>query len=209
MKLMRFTPLIQTGPFPTSKAWARVETDVRSAIAAVRWPPDGPDFTIYPQSGKKRGEGNGVKPIKDGFVTKLTDLGWKMQQTKERNDDPTTLRPGSFDAWLDLTEQGYFKPFVIEWETGNISSSHRAMNKMALGVTARWLSGGILVLSSRSLAQYLTDRIGNYRELEPYFPLWRAVRADNAFLGVIEVEHDRTSMKVPRISKGTDGRALI
>ena len=83
------------------------------------------------------------------------------------------------------------------------------MNKMALGVTAGWLSGGILVLSSRSLAQYLTDRIGNYPELEPYFPLWSAVRANNAFLGVIEVEHDRTSTKVRRISKGTDGRALI
>src|SRR5437773_3067378 len=119
MKLVRLTPLIQVGRFPTSKAWARVEGDVRAAIAAVRWPPDGRDFTIYPQSGKKRGEGNGVKPIKDGFVSKLTDLGWKMQQTKERDADPTTLRPGSFDAWLDLTKQGYYKPFVVEWETGN------------------------------------------------------------------------------------------
>ncbi len=208
LKLLRITPLIEAGKFARSAARKRVEDDLRSAVAAVRWPPDGPDFTIYPQSGKKRGEGNGVKPIKEGFVAKLTELGWKMQQTKEADEDPTTLRPGSFDAWRDLTDYGY-KPFAVEWETGNVSSSHRAMNKMALGVAAGWLSGGILVLPSRPLAKYLTDRIGNYRELEPYFPLWRAVQADNAFLGVIEVEHDGTSVKVPRIGKGTDGRALI
>ncbi len=207
MKLLRVAPLIEVGAFPGSPSWARVQDDVRAAIVAVRWPPNGPDFTIFPESGKKRGEGNGVKPIKDGFVAKLFDLGWRMQKTADR-DDRSGLRPGAFDARLDLTEEG-FKPFVIEWETGNISSSHRAVNKMALGIVQGWLSGGLLVLSSRRLAVYLTDRVGNFQELEPYFPLWRSLHADNAFLGVIEVEHDATSMKVPRITKGTDGRALV
>jgi len=35
--------------------------------------------------------------------------------------------------------------------------------------------GTALVLPSRKLYPYLTDRIGNYEELEPYFDVWRAV----------------------------------
>jgi hypothetical protein len=56
--------------------------------------------------------------------------------------------------------------------------------------------------------QWLTDRIGNFPEIEPYFPLWRAVPVEEGILAVIEVEHDRTSPFVQRIEKGTDGRAL-
>lgn len=55
---------------------------------------------------------------------------------------------------------------------------------------------------------WLTDRIGNFREIEPYFPIWRDVTVDERVLAVIEVEHDGTSQDVPRILKGTDGRAL-
>lgn len=37
-------------------------------------------------------------------------------------------KPGKLDAVL-YTDYG---PVALEWETGNISSSHRALNKMAL-----------------------------------------------------------------------------
>ncbi|MGA1841038.1 MAG: hypothetical protein ACMUIU_10470 [bacterium] len=41
--------------------------------------------------------------------------------------------------------------FCVEWETGNISSSHRAINKMALGIIRDILIGGILIVPTRNL----------------------------------------------------------
>src|SRR6516225_10170453 len=60
--------------------------------------------------------------------------------------------PGKFDAMLE-TNSG---PIVLEWEIGNISSSHRSLNKMALGITRGEILGGILVVPSRAFAQYQT-----------------------------------------------------
>jgi hypothetical protein len=61
---------------------------------------------------------------------------------------------------------------------------------------------------SRKLYVYLTDRIGNIAELEPYLDLWKATPCHNGLLQIIVVEHDGISKDVPRIGKGTDGRAL-
>ena len=98
--------------------------------------------------------------------------------------------------------------FCVEWETGNVSSSHRAINKMALGILKKILIGGALIVPTREMYQYLTDRVGNFPEIEPYFPLWRALRVEEGLLLVIAIEHDAVSQDVPRIKKGTDGRAL-
>ena len=98
--------------------------------------------------------------------------------------------------------------FCLEWETGNISSSHRALNKMALGIMKGMLIGGALVLPTRAMYKYLTDRVGNFAEIEPYFPLWKALRVEAGLLMVIAIEHDAVSDSSPRIPKGTDGRAL-
>jgi hypothetical protein len=64
-------------------------------------------------------------------------------------------------------------------------------------------------LPSRKLYPYLTDRIGNYEELEPYFDVWRSVNINEGFLAIFVVEHDTVDSSVPQITKGTDGRALI
>ena len=63
-------------------------------------------------------------------------------------------------------------------------------------------------MPTRKMYRYLTDRVGNFQELEPYFPLWRALKVKEGLLGIIAVEHDAVSLDVPRIEKGTDGRAL-
>lgn len=204
---------MDAGGFTARPVWERISGNLREAIEAIHWPPDASIFTIHPQSGKKRGQGNGVRPIRDAFVLELESLGWKREQAYprgERGEEENEKKfwPGAFDAWLDLSQEG-LPPFVVEWETGNISSSHRAMNKMAMAVMAGKLSGGVLVLPTRGLYKYLTDRVGNYRELEPYFPLWSSLQIASGYLGVIAVEHDATSTEVPRIKKGTDGWALI
>jgi hypothetical protein len=116
------------------------------------------------------------------------------------------VRPGAFDAWLDLEEEGHL-PFVAEWETGNVSSSHRALNKISKGLLNDTLSGGVLVVPKRRLSRYLTDRVGSFEEITPYFDFWSSIPVQG-FLGVISVEHDRESFDVPRIPKGTDGRAI-
>lgn len=69
--------------------------------------------------------------------------------------------------------------------------------------------GGVLVLPTRKLYPYLTDRIGNYEELLPYFPVWRKIAVDRGLMVVIAIEHDALDPEVPIIGKGTDGRALI
>lgn len=95
----------------------------------------------------------------------------------------------------------------MEWETGNVSSSHRAMNKMALGLMKGGLVATSLVVPSRRLYKFLTDRIGNEPELEPYFDLWRSIPCQQGVFEVIVIEQDFESFDVPRIPKGTDGRA--
>lgn len=111
---------------------------------------------------------------------------------------------GSLDAVL-TTDSG---SIALEWETGNISSSHRALNKMALGILKKILVAGVLVVPSRNLYSYLTDRVGNYAELIPYLDLWKAIQCDEGILEIVVIEQDAVSTNVAKIPKATDGRAL-
>lgn len=201
MKLVRMEILIDKGQFSSSEEWKMILNQIQEGIKAVDWPPGCGSFTICKQSGKKRGEGSGVKPIKQAFMTTLKGYGWKLET---RVDIATVKVPGPIDATCKVGN----KLFAVEWETGNISSSHRALNKMALGILKGLLIGGILVLPTREFYQYLTDRVGNFSELVPYFPLWNAFNYEEGFLAVIAVEYDHVSEDTPRIPKMTDGRAL-
>ena len=55
----------------------------------------------------------------------------------------------------------------------------------------------------------MTDRIGNFEEIEPYFDVWRKLQLQKGVLAVIAIEHDGISKQVPPIRKGTNGRALV
>ncbi len=202
MKIKKIHVLIKEGQFPSSNEFSLIMNQIKDSIQSVEWPPGSGSFTLYPQSGKKRGEGNGVKPIKHVFIKYLEKFGWKLET---KLDIATVYRPGPIDATFKLNN----KYFAVEWETGNISSSHRALNKMSIGILKNLLIGGILILPTREMYQYLTDRVGNYRELEPYFLLWKSLSIEDGYLAVIAVEHDEISYDVPRIPKGTDGRALV
>jgi hypothetical protein len=160
-------------------------------------------FKLYhlSEKGKKSGEGNGVKPIKNELMVELKQKGWKLEKSLDLG---LYRSPGNLDAVLDTR----FGPVALEWETGNISSSHRALNKMALGLLKDALACGILVVPSRELYKYLTDRVGNISELEPYLDLWRSIPCKKGVLEVVVVERDAESEQVPKIPKGTDGRAL-
>lgn len=142
-----------------------------------------------------------MKLIKDACMSHLKSLGWSLE-----TPIPIAVlkKPGKMDATYPVGN----RLFCVEWETGNISSSHRAMNKMALGILKGVLIGGALILPTRAMYKYLTDRVGNFPELEPYFPLWKALKVEEGLLAVIAIEHDSVSRSVPRIPKGTNGRAI-
>ncbi|MBD1877853.1 MULTISPECIES: restriction endonuclease [unclassified Coleofasciculus] len=197
MKIVQEVSLISVGSFEESSDWSIIRAEIRDAVSLIVHPPGTSSFTINPTK-----HGNGVKPIKQACTIALRDrYGWRL----ETSINYATRSPGKVDATKVIDNH----LFALEWETGNISSSHRAVNKMVLGLLRGVFLGTVLVLPSRKLYPYLTDRIGNYEELEPYFDVWRAVRIEEGFLAIFVIEHDRVDNNVPTITKGTDGRALV
>ncbi|MBN2060224.1 MAG: hypothetical protein JW882_07390 [Deltaproteobacteria bacterium] len=201
MKIEHTELIISAGDFPVSGKWKNIREDIYNAIKSIEWPPGSGSFILYDEPGKKRGQGNGVKPIKSACMKKLQDLGWRLETPV---DIATLRKPGPMDATIKVDE----RLFCVEWETGNISSSHRAINKMALGIIKNILVGGVLILPTRHMYNFLTDRVGNYPEIEPYFPLWKSLCIEEGLLAIIAIEHDGVSKDVQRIPKGTDGRAI-
>ena len=218
MKVVERVDLIATGPFAASVEWREISDQVRAAVEQAEWPVGAGTFTIHPESGKKSGMGNGVVPIKAKPMAVLKAAGWHLEFPWEMGERPDPAakvkraaerakkgtRPGDIDAARSFS-QGLV---VVEWETGNVSSSHRSINKMALGLVCKQCVAGVMVVPNMKLARYLTDRIGNIEELRSYFPMWRSLNVANGVLELLVIEQDAESVDVPRIPKGSDGRAL-
>lgn len=196
MKLVRTEIVIAKGAFAHSENWTNCRTQIESAIQAVVWPYGAKRFTICSDRGRGRGQGNGVVPIKHAFLNSLKGSGWSIEERRN---------PLRFDAFLSLPDG---RGIGLERETGNISSSHRSINRILKGHLDGVLIAGALVLPSRALYRFLTDRIGNYEEIEPYFPIWRIYPWQEGVLAVFSVEHDAADPNIPRITKGTNGRAI-
>jgi len=201
VKIVHVETLLSCGSYSDSLHWLRTRKAIHEAVRKCVWPPGSKKFTIYPESGKRRGEGNGVGPIKTEFMRQLQKYKWTLEGPAK---NALGQGLGDFDAVM-VGPEG---PIVVEWETGNISSSHRSMNKLTMLVSDGIIAAGTLVVLSRNLYIYLTDRIGNYRELEPYLRLWKCVPCKKGVLEIVVIEHDATSHDVPRIPKTTGGRAL-
>ncbi len=197
MKIQKIDYLIKYGKFSESVELEKILSEIKNAIHSMTWPEGNEQFTIHPVK-----KANGVVPIKKKFMSSLIQHDWKLEH---RMFLASRLRPGPIDAVKKTSDNQFF---AVEWETGNISSSHRALNKMAIGLIDGVLAGGILILPSRKMYQYLTDRVGNYAEIQPYFPVWRSLDVKKGVLAVIGIEHDSESIDVPIIRKGTDGRAI-
>ena len=125
MKIVQIETLIDAGQFSRSDEWKRIEGQIFKAIRSVEWPPGSGSFTLYDEPGKKRGKGSGVKPIKNACMHKLKSFGWHLET---RLDIATVVRPGPMDATFPVGD----RLFCVEWETGNISSSHRAIKGLTI-----------------------------------------------------------------------------
>ena len=182
---------------------------------------------------------NGVVPIKREFLANLTKAGWRAEMPAGLGREmPGEAEPSTKTALWDypskqaivLEDTSSSRAFreglgdfdfysetanglrrVIEWETGNISSSHRSMNKLCLVMMAGLIDIGVVILPSRRLYPHLTDRIGNWQELSPYLALWHRTgqSVKRGLLAVTVVEHDELTDNptVPFISQGIDGRS--
>lgn len=197
MKITHVETLLSYGPYSKSQEWKKTREFLHEAITRVDWPVGSGSFTIWNEH-----HGNGVVPIKKELMLELKkDQGWLLEQPLDKNHPALC---GKVDATL-TTAAG---KLALEWETGNISSSHRALNKMFLGLLKGHLCGAILVVPSRAFYYFLTDRIGNEPELAPYYDLWKALPCKEGVAEIIVIEHDDLSSDQKfRIPKGTDGNA--
>jgi hypothetical protein len=205
--------LVQAGSFPRTATWRRATSDVEQAIELADWPFGRGQFLLNPdpirdRKGKLDRHSNGVLPIKQPMIGFLASSGWKTEALPKLpvgKAGKDVLTTGDLDALL--LDRGRYVGF--EWETGNVSSSHRAINKLLDGITRGTLQGGTLVLPMRETQRYLTDRVGNFEEIAPYFELWERYPLSNGALRIYGIAHDALDSSVPHIPKGKDGRALL
>jgi hypothetical protein len=62
MKIVEIHDVFSVGRFPESEAWRTACDQVEISIRITDWPHGSGTVTVYPESGKKRGKGNGVVP---------------------------------------------------------------------------------------------------------------------------------------------------
>lgn len=97
----------------------------------------------------------------------------------------------------------------FEWETGNVSSSFRALMKLIKGLVEDQVDLAVHVLPSRALYNFLTDRIGNVTELKPYFSVFsRIAIPEKKALLILVIEYDSLDPHAPLIPKGDDGMSI-
>ena len=113
MKIVHVETILESGPYVVSAHWALTRKRIHGAVRRCSWPPGSKKFTIYPENGKKRGEGNGVVPIKNEFIRKLRRLGWTIEGPAKNHLGQDL---GDFEAVLP----GPHGQVVVEWEAGNI-----------------------------------------------------------------------------------------
>ena len=236
MKWLRTMILFDKGGIINEPAWESLHSSFVRSIQAIENPVGTGKFTIRERTviprAKKNAQQkfhrNGVVSIKKQFYTHLTEVeGWQKEEHldfgKGRGDleVPLLLYPGRVTYKEPLATS--FGPFdfattgpgniktVIEWETGNISSSHRSINKLCVCLNAGIVQAGVVIVPSRPLYKHLTDRIGNIDELSGYLSLWKSMetRVEHGLLAISVVEHDHltTDPNFPLLDRGNDGRA--
>ncbi len=71
LKVTTVHTLISKGDFSVSHKWAKIREKALEAVRGAEWPPGSGSFTIYPESGKKRCEGNRSQRLTGGWDGEL------------------------------------------------------------------------------------------------------------------------------------------
>lgn len=227
MKALRTLILFDQGAITAMPGWKAIHESYTRSIQSLDFPEGSGTLTLRR---KARREGqwdrNGVNYLKSRFLQHMAQTeGWRPEGDvdlgRDRHQPAITLYPsgeayrepitsdfGGFD-FVTTTADGL--KVAIEWETGNISSSHRSLNKLSIALSTGIIAAGVLILPSRALYEHLTDRIGNIGELSPYLSMWESLRATvkQGVLAITVVEQDfLTDLEShPYFPRGNDGRA--
>lgn len=228
MKWLRTMVLFDQGNVITSPDWKNLHESYVRAIASIEHPRGYGSLTLrrkvrLPNKQWKR---NGVGYLRKEFLAFMRDHeGWEAESdvalSRDREQPPLLLYPsmeeyrepitsdfGGFD-FMAVAANG--TRVAIEWETGNISSSHRSMNKLAIALSSGLMEIGVLIVPSRALYEHLTDRIGNIGELSGYLAMWEGLKnvVERGLLAITVVEHDHLtdSEEIEYLAVSGDGRA--
>lgn len=228
MKWLRTLVLFDRGEVISSDDWNTVHTSYVRAISSIDHPAGTGTLKLREKVKKPNGQWarNGVGFLRTRFLEFMRDIeGWHAEGdvdlSRDRQQPPIKLYP-SLEAYREpitsdfggfdfMTTAPNGTRIAIEWETGNISSSHRSMNKLAIALSNGIVEVGVLIVPSRKLYEHLTDRIGNIGELSGYLSMWEGLKAvvPRGLLAITVVEHDEltTDPKFPYLKVGRDGRA--
>ncbi len=144
--------------------------------------------------------GNGVVPVKEGCYRILEDkYGWYREKPLSYFHDDAQ-KGGPIDVYKEFYQGENILTAGLEFETRNISYAHRSMNKLCIGIIKKEISIAFLMMPIKEMSFYLTDRVSNYEELEPYFLL-----LDHSFFVVFGFDAEEYGPDVPLLSKGKDG----
>jgi len=228
MKWLRTIVIFDKGGVVLEADWQSVHESYVRSIQSIDHPHGTGQLTLRRKVRLQNGQWqrNGVNYLKESFLRHMRDAEhWQAEQGVDVKQDrikpklslypsgksyrePITSDFGGFD-FVTLTPGGLRA--AIEWETGNISSSHRSMNKLAIALAAGSIQAGVLIVPSRVFYENLTDRIGNIGELSGYLELWEAAkrRVKRGLLAISVVEHDAVTddTNIPFLPMGNDGRA--
>lgn len=143
---------------------------------------------------------NGVVPVKERCYQILEDkYGWYREKPLSYFHDDAH-KGGPIDVYKEFYQGDNYLYAGLEFETGNISSAHRSMNKLLIGIAKGEITIAFLMMPIQAMSFYLTDRVSNYEELEPYFLL-----LDNSPFVVFGFNAEEYSPDVPLLPKGKDG----
>ena len=123
-----------------------------------------------------------------------------------KKDKRRQKSPGAIDFFKNL--EGL--RVGVEWETGYIGSSHRAVSKLFNAIVDGMIDAGVLVIPERALQKHCTDRSSNYEELECYTDLMDLILMflKHGYLEIIVVGYDELDASLPYL-KQTDIGTLL
>ena len=228
MKWLRTLVVFDRGDVAATAGWRSIHESYVRAIQSIDYPEGSGSLTLRCKARRPDGQWNrnGVKYLRSRFLRHIVDdegylpeVGFSLERdsappklclypSMEAYQEPITSGFGGFD-FVTTSPDGTH--VAVEWETGNISSSHRSMNKLAIALANGTVQAGVLIVPSRNLYEHLTDRIGNIGELSSYLSMWKDLeaRVERGLLAISVVEHDaltedKTCAYLPA---GDDGRA--
>ena len=193
MKWLRTIVVFDRGNVISEPDWAAVHESYVRSITNIDHPAGTGTLVLRKKMKLPNGQWmrNGVNYLRSRFLNHIVSVeGWEPEHvvnldrdriqpelslypSGENYREPITSDFGGFD-FVTKTPSGLL--VAVEWETGNISSSHRSMNKLAIALASGIIQVGVLIVPSRSCYENLTDRIGNIGELSGYLELWEAAK---------------------------------